>query len=844
MKRTCLQNNTTTYEQNSCEFHLSAAKLWQADPVENLLNEGLFDPKEIQQVKSFFQMKIIKEVRIHSFLLILLFISQTAFSQTITQTVKGEVTDNETKVPLIGATVVVLGTNPLLGVTTDLNGNFKLKNVPIGRYNIQFNYMGYDPSIVSEILVSSGKETDINIGLKQSVNHVDEVTVKAHSNKDKPLNTMASISARTFTVEETRRYAGGVDDPARMASAFAGVTVGNIQDNAIIIRGNSPKGLSWRLEGVEIPNPNHFSGGNVAGGGIVTIFSSQLLSNSDFFTGAFPAEYGNALAGVFDMKLRNGNSDKRESTFQAGMLGIDISSEGPFVKGKNASYLFNYRYSTFSLVSLLGILPDGVSQIPKFQDLSFKLNFPTKKCGTFSLWGIGGIDNNKEPNELDSTKWVTDWDRIYYNWNLTTAVIGFTHKLIAGKKSYINTTLAASTTINEINFTSLDDNLIERPYSDITDNTGKITLSSFINHKFSPKYTIKAGFNFNTLFYNLDLNSVINNIPETYQNFVKEDGYSQFVDAYIQSKYDITGNFSVNAGVNANYFALNNDISVDPRVSLKWEFYPKHSLSFGYGKHSQMEELKFYLINRNVNGTIEYPNKNLELSHAQHVVLGYDWLINDNLRLKVEPYYQYLYNVPGIPDSSYSFINFKQDWMFRDSLTNNSSGRNIGIDFTLERFLNNNYYYLFTASVFDSKYKGDDGIWRNTRYDKGFVVNLLVGKEFFLKNNSVLGLNARLNYTGGERISPIDMEKTLQKKAIVYDESNAFEDQLPSRYNLDLTVTYRINREKHSGVWALQLKNALGTPENSGDFYNLRTNKIEKSTAKVILPVLSYKIEF
>ncbi|HNW52531.1 MAG TPA: carboxypeptidase-like regulatory domain-containing protein, partial [Prolixibacteraceae bacterium] len=375
---------------------------------------------------------------------LLLLITQNVFSQKITQTVKGEITDIETKTPLIGATVAVLGTNPLLGTSTDVNGKFKIPNVPVGRYNVQINYIGYDPVIVSEVLVSSGKETILNSGMKQSVSQVDEVTIKAHSNKDKPLNTMASISAKTFTVEETRRYAGGLDDPARMASAFAGVSVGNIQDNAIIIRGNSPKGLSWRLEGVEIPNPNHFAGGNVAGGGVVTIFSGQLMSTSDFFTGAFPAEYGNALAGVFDMKLRNGNSDKRESTFQVGLLGIDFASEGPFCKGKNASYLFNYRYSTFGLVKKLNILPDDVSQIPQYQDLSFKLNFPTKKFGTFSLWGIGGMDDNQEQNDRDSTKWETNWDKIYYDWDLNMGAIGLTHKIILGKKTYMNSTLAAS----------------------------------------------------------------------------------------------------------------------------------------------------------------------------------------------------------------------------------------------------------------------------------------------------------------------------------------------------------------------------------------------------------------
>jgi hypothetical protein len=778
------------------------------------------------------------------FTLLFVLYTNDIFSQTIFQTVRGEVTDNESKSPLIGATVVILGTDPIVGATTDVNGYFKIGNVPIGRYNLQFSFMGYDPSIISEVLVSSGKETVIAIGLKQSVTQLDEVSVRAHSNKDKPLNTMASVSARTFTVEETRRYAGGVDDPARMASAFAGVTTGSIQDNAIIIRGNSPKGLLWRLEGVEIPNPNHFSGGNVVGGGIVSIFSSQLLSNSDFFTGAFPAEYGNALAGVFDMRLRNGNNERREYTLQAGILGFDFSAEGPFVKGKNATYLFNYRYSTFGLVSLLGILPPEVSQIPKYQDLSFKFNFPVKRLGTFSLWGIGGIDNNQEQNEPDSSKWITDWDRIYYNWDMATGAIGLSHKLVAGEKAYLNTTLAASGIKSRIKASSLDDNLTERPYWDMSDNTGKVTLSSFINYKFSANYTVKAGFNFNTLFYNLDLNGVVNDLPGSFQNFVKEGGYSHFTDLYVQSKYDITRNFELNTGINACFFALNNDFSVDPRLGLKWEFFPGHSLSFGYGKHSQLEELKIYLVNREVDGTLEYPNKDLELSHAHHVILGYDWLLSDNSRIKIEPYYQYLYDIPGIPDSSYSFINFKQDWTFRSTLANNSTGRNIGIDFTIERFLDHNYYYLLTASVFDSKYKGDDGVWRNARYDKGFVINLLVGKEFFLRKNNVLGVNGRLNYTGGERISPIDEVRTYQENTIVYDETKAFEVQLPSRYILDLTITYRMNRKKYSGVWALQLKNALGMSENYGTYYNMETDKIEQSEAAVILPIVSYKIEF
>ena len=283
------------------------------------------------------------------FTTILLFSIMRPQAQTVSQTLKGRVTDKASYISLPGATVLVEADGSFTGTTTDSEGYFRIEHLPVGRYTLTISFIGYKPESVAELLISSGKETVLEVGLTEMVSEINEVLVKAHTRKDRPLNSMAAISARSFSVEETRRYAGGMDDPARMAAAFAGVATGNLQDNAIIIRGNSPKGVLWRVEGVEVPNPNHFSGGNVAGGGFVNIISSQVLANSDFFTGAFPAEYGNALAGVFDIRLRTGNSEKRENTFQIGMHGVDFAGEGPFVKGKRASYLFNYRYSTFGL---------------------------------------------------------------------------------------------------------------------------------------------------------------------------------------------------------------------------------------------------------------------------------------------------------------------------------------------------------------------------------------------------------------------------------------------------------------------------------------------------------------
>ena len=764
------------------------------------------------------------------------------YSQQLTQVVKGKVVDAETQITLPGANVVVVNSHPFMGGVSDADGNFKIANVPVGRYSIQVSFVGYEPTTVPEVLVSSGKEVVLTVSMKQASSQLDGVTVKAYSRKDKPLNTMASISARSFTVEETRRYAGGLDDPARMASAFAGVTVGNIQDNAIIIRGNSPKGVSWRLEGVEIPNPNHFAGGNVAGGGFVTIFSSQVLANSDFFTGAFPAEYGNSMAGVFDMKLRSGNNEKHENTFQVGLMGIDFASEGPLMKGSKASYLFNYRYSTTSILSKMKIIP--ADQVPKYQDLSFKVNLPTATAGTFAVWGVGAIDENSEPVDKDSTLWKADYDRTYYLWNLNIGAAGVSHKFSLGENCFFSTTLAATGTSDLFDQTRYDDNLIMRPNTKFDNRSGKVVLNSSVTYKSSPKLTLKGGVNLSRLFFSQKLSSTIDNKPETYATFIDQKGSSIYTEGFLQGRYSLTDKLTLNAGLNGCYFKLNKDYSIDPRVALKYEINSDQSISFGFGRHTQMEELKIYLIKKTVNGQETLPNKDLKLSHAQHFVLGYDWLLAENLRFKAETYYQRLYDIPGIPDSTYSLINFKQDWTFDEALKNNTQGRNVGIDLTLERFLNKGYYYLVTASFFDSKYKDAKGDWHNTRYNKGYAINLLGGREFFLKKNRVLGINGRINYIGGERHSPIWMEKTVQLRNVYLDESHPFEEQFPATYYVDLTVTYRINMTHHSSTWALQVKNLLASPIYDVDFYNMKTNRLESNNVTLVLPVLSYRIDF
>ncbi len=771
--------------------------------------------------------------------LIILFCSTTLASQ-VTQIVKGQVIDEQTRIGLAGANVMVQGT--MLGASTDVDGYFRILNVPVGRHTIEVMFIGYKSITIPEILVGSGKEIVLNIELVEEIIQTETIVVTPTIEKSKALNNTASVSARSFSVEETQRYAGGFDDPARLASSFAGVTYGNAQDNAVIIRGNAPKGLLWRLEGIEIPNPNHFPDGNVFGGGLFTVFSSQLLANSDFFTGAFPAEYGNALSGVFDMKLRNGNNEVREWTFQTGLMGIDFATEGPFNSESRSSYLVNYRYSTIGLLTDLNVI--DTEQKPNYQDLSFKLNFPGKKAGTFSLWGLGSIDHNNEVEGTDSTKWEEDWDRVKYDATFRMGTIGLNHRYILGKSTFINTTIATTAEDIAYDLDRLDDTVTLRKNESIHSFNGKTTIKSTVDQKFSQHLFMMTGFSWNHLSYDMKLKSTIDDEPETFQTFVDEKGTSQLFQAFAHWQINLNNKLRINAGLHYEYFMLNNNSSIEPRLGINWELHPRHILSFGYGIHSQLENIRYYLSRRETENGIIMPNKDLVFTRANHFVIGYDYQISNNTRLKVEPYYQYLYDVPVTEGGTFSFINLKDERYFNETLLNTGKGENIGVDLTLERFLSDNYYYLITASIFDSKYKGGDGIERNSRYNRNFVFNALFGKEYIISDHNILSINGRFTYMGGERTSPVLRDASLAAKRVVYDDTQAFKNTLSDSKYLDVTASYRINNNNLAHIFTLQIKNLLGSPNDNGYVYNFKNDDLKEDKQVIVLPSISYKIEF
>lgn len=781
-------------------------------------------------------------VTLSSIILCFAFIS--AHSQQLEQNIRGRITDRESEATIPGATVIISDVDPIIGAVTDENGNFTLQHVPLGRHTLVVKYTGYQDAVLTNVLVGSAKEVIINVALLESIQQMNEVVITAKEEKHKANNDMALVSARSFSVDETQRYAASVDDPARMAQAFAGVSSTDDVSNEIIVRGNSPRGLLWRLNGIEVPSPNHFSNDGASGGG-VSALSNNMLDNSDFLTGAFPAEYGNALSGVFDVKLRKGNNQKREYATQIGVLGTDIAIEGPFSKNYQGSYLANYRYSTLGLLTASGILDIG--DINTYQDLAFNIHLPTTKMGTFGIFGLGGLSLSKNKIEKDTSLWenTTAGDR--YTFHSDMGMSGISHQYFFNENTYIKSILAVTGQRIAYDADSISPNDFSAHIKGREHfNNTATRLNVLINKKINHRNTIRTGAILSILGF--DVASAFVNKEQVYQTYLNDKGSSTVVQTYAQWKYKFAEKWVLNSGVHYFNFALTNSSSIEPRAALQYQVNELQSLSFGVGLHSRMESMSVYnSIVPDANGIYGKNNLDLGLTKAMHYVLGYDRLLNEHLRLKLEAYYQSLYNVPvsADPSSNYTILNEANG--FPDvMLVNKGTAYNTGLEFTLEKFFSDRYYYLLTGSLFDSKYTDASGKQYNTRYNANYRLTLLGGKEWLAGKNkqNLWAANGKIIYSGGNRYTPIDLDQSIAEQETVLLAGQNYNSQVPSYWRIDFSGSYRINRPGKAHILSIQIQNVTNRENIFGYYFDNEKEKIATTYQFGLLPVLKYRLEF
>ena len=772
-------------------------------------------------------------------------IATFTFAQNNKQNIRGVIIDKLTQAPLKGATVLL--NNDKKGAIADTNGLYTIGELNPGRYDVKVSYNGFKDAYIPNIVVTSGKETILDISLEEDFKNLKDVVVKS-SNKSSSINKMATVSARTFSMEEVNRYAGGRSDPARLAANFAGVSAPDDSRNDIVIRGNSPTGVLWKIDGMNVTNPNHFASIGTTGGA-VSALNTNLLKSSDFFTSAFPAEYGNANAGVFDIGFRNGNNKKRETTLQLGVItGLEATTEGPINKEKGSSYLIGYRYSLAGIAQAMGI-NIGTTATPSYQDLSFKINSGTSKIGKFSLFGILGTSTiNLESGGKDNS--------LYGNGNQADfasklGILGLSHFKQINSNSYFSSTIGLNYSKTDLTNYGFERNTLSTFEQEIskTAKTG-YNLSTSYNSKINARFFLKLGFDNQLLGLDLDY-KMKQKLDDNFNQIWDYNSQTNLSQAYIQTKYNISEKLTLNTGLHAQKFFLNNSMSVEPRLGLKYDINNKSSLTFGYGLHSQMQPINVYFLQtQNTDGTYSYNNKNLDFTKSNHFVIGYNLQPAQDWRIKTEVYYQNLYNVPvNTFSSSYSMLNtgasFKTD--LEDNLVNAGTGKNYGIELTVEKFFSKGYYGLFTSSLYESKYTGSDGIERNSAFNGKYVYNILAGKEWNVgasKRNKT-SIDLKFTNAGGRYYTPIDLASSQSTNREQLS-TNVYSTQYPEYFRMDLKFGYTFNSKirKVSQTLSLDLQNVTNHNNVFSQTYDNRDQNVSWKYQLGFFPNFVYKIQF
>ncbi len=765
----------------------------------------------------------------------------------LTQTVKGIIIDEQSGNVLSNVTVQLEGVSAVGAVISDNAGNFKLLHVPIGRQSIRATMVGYDEAFLQNIEVTSTKEVVLEIRLKEKVKKLEEVYVTAGKQKSRALNEAAIVSARQFSVDEAVRYAGTRNDPSRMAQNFAGISGTNDARNDIVIRGNSPSGVLWRMDGIDIPNPNHFSTLG-ATGGPVSILNTNTLKNSDFLTSAFPSQYGNALAGVFDLRMRDGNNEKYEYLGQMGFNGFELGAEGPIKRENKSSFLVNYRYSMIAAIQALGLSVGTGTTTPYYQDLSFKLHLPTKKAGNFDLFGIGGESHINFPADPGDNLYASsDGTLRKRNFRSLTGVTGLTHTYFFNSTASGKLTLAISGFQSVYKEAIVVQNTPDKTAYDKNNRQTKFSVGYNFNKKFNARNQLTAGVVADISKLNLFQNYIPNG-DSVLVNFVNSQARAVLLKGFANLNHRFSDKLSSNFGLYYQLFTVNNSSSLEPRWNLKYQFRKNQSLAFGMGLHSQTQPLEVYFY-RTTNGAgqTSYTNKNLDFVKAAHAVLGYDISFSKQLRFKTEVYGQYIYNA-AVENfaSSFSMLNAGADFYFPDktNLVNGGKGYNYGIEITLERFLHGGFYYLVTASIFNSKYEGSDKVWRNTAFNSNYVNNILAGKEFKLNHSSSFFLDTKLVISGGQRYTPFDIGASEAGGYMIFKENEAYSLQNNTYFRWDFKLSYARNGKKTTQKWFIDFQNLTNQKNLYVRTLNPKTGVIKEIDQIGFFPNFNYMVTF
>lgn len=770
------------------------------------------------------------------------------FSATsIAQQLRGTVRDADRNTPLAGVTVN-LGTRPdtaILAIPTDTNGRFFTDALPPGLYRCLFALEGYEPVLIPEVRIASGKETVLDVTLRASATALPDVTIRSGPPDRRAVQPLGEIP---LTREQTQRFPATFFDPARLALAYPGVANTDDQANGLTIRGNGPTNVRWRLEGVDVTNPNHLPNAGTFGdrpttsSGGVLLFSAQLLDNSTLLLGAFPPGYGDALGGIMDMSWRRGNAERHEFTTQIGLIGLDFAAEGPLSKKHGHTYLANYRYSTVGLLGQMGISFGG-EQIT-FQDLSFKMDFAGKNGGQWAVFGAAGYSRNKFTPPADSADVKQYKDLFHIDFESGTGILGISHWKPLHANTHLKTTIVTSAQGNVRDakapgFSERDTGLEWR--------TG---LSSTLAHRMNANNRLQAGILAQFVLHEVD---ALRSQAQLYYGYSRNAIMQPWASWLWNSRDDRT---SVKIGLHSLLLAVQGDSStlsdatLEPRLTVTRRLSRQHRLAFSAGLHSQTHPLWLYALETdNFSQSSGHFTGNV-LARAFQTSMRYTWNPNDVWTLKSEFFYQRQYDIPVAADapSAFSLVNISEIQPF-GPLEATGVAENKGLELSAERYLTSGWFFMANTTLFDARYQGSDRVWRASRWNLGHIANITGGKEWqrddWPERLRTFGINGRITWVGNQRAAPLDEAASAAAQTTVYDLSEGYSERQPGFVRLDLRVYWRRNiGTRRNSLFAMDFQNASIRKNTAYRYYDPLTRRVAVKEQLGLIPNLSWRLEW
>ncbi|MBX3045069.1 MAG: TonB-dependent receptor [Candidatus Kapabacteria bacterium] len=770
-------------------------------------------------------------------ILLLQFFTAKSETETIpSQNVKGNVLNQKNLQPVTGATIAILDTK--LGTYSKKDGAFLIKDVPVGRHTLRISAVGFEPRIMN-IVVTSGRETVINANIIESFVLMEEIIVTANKSSFVPINESVMISATEFTVDDAQRFAGSRMDPARMAQNYAGVLGANDSRNDIIIRGGAPTELLWRVDGLDIPNPNHFATQGATGGPVSAI-NTMILDNSDFLTGAFPVEYQDRMSGVFDLRTRSGNRDNYEYYGQFGFNGIELGAEGP-LPGRKGSFLASYRYSFLGLLEVMGV-DFGFAGIPKYQDASFKTDLSASQNHKISLTGLWGTsDINIKESETDDPatgendiKNGTDFLALALNWNYLISEKVYINTLLGFNYANYRTALDSITVSQEGVVSSLD------PWFTSRNSEGFYNLKSTLNYSPDKRNIFKFGLEGRFRFYDFSEERLTPSSDGSFYNLLSDGNTTQYM-MFANWNHRFTSEFQINAGILTQYLSLSGKTTFEPRLSAAYKISEISTLNAGFGVHRQSLPL--------ITAMSTESGDNLNFMQSLHYIAGYSVLLADDAFIKVEGYFKDISNAPVNANeaTSFSFLNAGANFgsvFTSNALESAGLGKTYGAELSLIKNFTDGYYITATASYVRQEYRGSDRVWRSGAFDNQYIFNILGGYEWVISPTFTLEFAVRYTHAGGAPYTPIDVERSLRDNTTRYIDSEAFSLRNPDYSRFDLRIDFRHNLNNMSIISYFSVENLFVKQNVLMSVWDGSNQEVKQVYQLGFFPIGGVRIEF